>query len=115
MLEGVEIHNMQLLFSFLVSVSLLLYYFYYQRVLKRVSPTIPYVGEESLLARLKAAGDYNLNTVKFLVEQRKKLGDVFCVDLIILKIVFFLGAEGDRKSTRLNSSHSGESRMPSSA
>ena len=25
------------------------------------------------------------------------------------------GAEGDRKSTRLNSSHSGESRMPSSA
>ena len=27
----------------------------------------------------------------------------------------FLGISGDRKSTRLNSSHSGESRMPSSA
>ena len=26
-----------------------------------------------------------------------------------------LGQHGDRKSTRLNSSHSGESRMPSSA
>ena len=29
--------------------------------------------------------------------------------------VFHLGPERDRKSTRLNSSHSGESRMPSSA
>ena len=27
----------------------------------------------------------------------------------------FIGAMGDRKSTRLNSSHSGQSRMPSSA
>ena len=28
---------------------------------------------------------------------------------------YYIFCEGDRKSTRLNSSHSGESRMPSSA
>ena len=33
----------------------------------------------------------------------------------LLETVVDLGARSDRKSTRLNSSHSGESRMPSSA
>ena len=33
----------------------------------------------------------------------------------ILLVDFFTSSELDRKSTRLNSSHSGESRMPSSA
>ena len=34
---------------------------------------------------------------------------------VIFLISVFVNAAGDRKSTRLNSSHSGESRMPSSA
>ena len=37
------------------------------------------------------------------------------VDRAQYRIAKFGGAERDRKSTRLNSSHSGESRMPSSA
>ena len=35
--------------------------------------------------------------------------------LNLRQLIFSLLAMGDRKSTRLNSSHSGESRMPSSA
>ena len=34
---------------------------------------------------------------------------------IIAKVVEYIGLPGDRKSTRLNSSHMSESRMPSSA
>ena len=45
----------------------------------------------------------------------------FVMSAIIAKIIDFIpglklrASEEDRKSTRLNSSHSGESRMPSSA
>ena len=34
---------------------------------------------------------------------------------LLIGLILSLFSEGDRKSTRLNSSHSGESRMPSSA
>ena len=39
----------------------------------------------------------------------------FLISSLILGSRTFLNRFGDRKSTRLNSSHSGESRMPSSA
>ena len=38
-----------------------------------------------------------------------------CMDFIPVKMVGYRDWETDRKSTRLNSSHSAKSRMPSSA
>ena len=44
-----------------------------------------------------------------------KAGEINDSDLIARLVVLIDGMKIDRKSTRLNSSHSGESRMPSSA
>ena len=55
------------------------------------------VGDEGFSALCRSMG-YMLHTYK---------------DASRAKMVFF--SDADRKSTRLNSSHSGESRMPSSA
>lgn len=66
----------------------------------RISPNIPYAGEGSLMSRLKAAGEYGKDPGEFLRKTRKQLGDVFCVDLLILKIVFFLGSEGNKTVLR---------------
>ena len=66
----------------------------------RVSPGIPYAGEQSLIDRLQAAGEYGKDPVEFLRKTRKQLGDVFCVDLLVVKIVFVLGAEGNKEVTR---------------
>eukprot|EP01117_Protostelium_nocturnum_P002468 TRINITY_DN1315_c0_g1_i1.p1 TRINITY_DN1315_c0_g1~~TRINITY_DN1315_c0_g1_i1.p1 ORF type:complete len:490 (-),score=164.44 TRINITY_DN1315_c0_g1_i1:82-1551(-) len=41
--------------------------------------------------------DFALNPVGFLVEQRRKLGDVFVMDLFILKFVVLLGAKNSSK------------------
>ena len=75
----------------------------------------------------------NWEKCNFMVEQGIVLGHVVSargievdkskIDVIsalpypanVREIRSFLGHAGDRKSTRLNSSHSGESRMPSSA
>lgn len=62
----------------------------------RVAPTIPYAGEESLGARLRVPLEYGKDPVEFLCRTRKKLGDVFCVDLFVLKVVFVLGPEANR-------------------
>ena len=51
-------------------------------------------------------------------EAQRVLGDIIVREneyKEILSALLGLLNEGDRKSTRLNSSHSGESRMPSSA
>lgn len=39
---------------------------------------------------------YGKDPVGFLATQRKQLGDVFCVDLFLVKIVFLLGSEGNK-------------------
>lgn len=49
------------------------------RFTKRVG-TVPYAGEESLLARLKVPIEYGKYPVKYFVETRKKVGDVFYVN-----------------------------------
>ncbi|EJD00757.1 cytochrome P450 [Fomitiporia mediterranea MF3/22] len=70
------------------------------RFTTRISPTIPYAGEESLSARLKAPIEYGKDPVEFLRKTRKKLGDVFCVDLFAFKLVFVLGPEGNKAILR---------------
>ena len=64
-------------------------------------------------------------TAKFYVEEQTNIAGVTYLlvsdsqdeeaDAYILKDISAPGSTEDRKSTRLNSSHSGESRMPSSA
>lgn len=66
----------------------------------RISPTIPYAGEASLGARLSAPVEYGKDPAEFLRKTRKQLGDVFCVDLFATKIVFVLGAEGNKEVLR---------------
>lgn len=66
----------------------------------RISPAIPYAGEGSLHSRLQVPVEYSKNPAKFLNKTRKKLGDVFCVDLFAVKIVFLLGVEGNRDILR---------------
>lgn len=66
----------------------------------RISPTIPYAGEQSLSKRLKVPVEYGKDPVEFLRKTRKQLGDVFCVDLSAAKIVFFLGPDGNKEVFR---------------
>ena len=70
------------------------------RFTTRISPNIPYAGEGSLSSRLNAADEYGKDPVEFLRKTRQQLGDVFCVDLIIAKIVFFLGSDGNKTVLR---------------
>lgn len=66
----------------------------------RISPTIPYAGEQSLADRLQVPVEYGNDPIEFLKKTRKQLGDVFCVDLLVAKIVFVLGAEGNKEVMR---------------
>lgn len=66
----------------------------------RVSPGVPYAGEESLSARLQVPVEYGKDPASFLQKTRKQLGDVFCVDLLVAKIVFVLGPEGNKEVFR---------------
>lgn len=66
------------------------------RFSRRLSPSLPYAGESSIASRLSTPILYGKNPVGFLCETRKSLGDVFCVDLIVTKIVFILGPEGNK-------------------
>jgi len=67
----------------------------------------PYMGENAFIAFGLAA---------FGITWQQRLGTVF-VSGVIFVVITLLGIRGwlDRKSTRLNSSHTLESRMPSSA
>ena len=83
-------------FLLLASILAITLYVLYTRFTTRISPSIPYAGEESILSRIRVLGDYGSNQRDFLMKQRRKLGDVFCVDLLIFKIVYFFGAESNR-------------------
>ncbi|KAH8917176.1 cytochrome P450 [Atractiella rhizophila] len=61
------------------------------------SPSSP---SHSFLARLKAAQEYSTDPVPFLQAQRARLGDVFCVDLIATRIVFFAGEKWTERVLR---------------
>ena len=67
---------------------------------RRISPTIPYAGEESFVSRLTVPVKYGKDPVKFLLQTREQLGDVFCVDLFVTKFVFILGPDGNREVLR---------------
>lgn len=67
-----------------------------RRFSRRLSPSLPYAGESSIASRLSTPILYGKDPVGFLCETRKSLGDVFCIDLIVTKIVFILGAEGNK-------------------
>lgn len=58
-----------------------------------IAPGLPTAGSGSLASRLKAAEEYGKDPVEFLCKMREKLGDVFYVDLILVKFVFCLGPE----------------------
>ena len=71
------------------------------RFTSRISPDVPYAGEGSLSSRLQVPVEYAKDPVEFLRKTRKELGrDVFCVDLLAAKMVFVLGAEGNREILR---------------
>lgn len=55
---------------------------------RRLSPSLPYAGESTLVSRLSTPVLYGKDPVGFLCETRKKLGDVFCVDLMVAKVVW---------------------------
>ena len=63
-------------------------------------------SEESSTSSSESEGEANVSYLLVDEEEQEKVPNVFDVQD---------GEELDRKSTRLNSSHSGESRMPSSA
>lgn len=67
---------------------------------RRLSPSLPYAGESSFASRLLTPVIYGKDPVGFLCETRKRLGDVFCVDLLVTKIVFVLGPEGNKEVLR---------------
>ncbi|KIP08304.1 hypothetical protein PHLGIDRAFT_127124 [Phlebiopsis gigantea 11061_1 CR5-6] len=71
-----------------------------RRFTTRISPNIPYACEGSLGSRLNAAAEYGKDPVEFLRKTRERLGDIFCVDLLMLRIVFFLGSEGNKTVLR---------------
>ena len=60
-------------------------------------------------------GGLNTETVHSLCSELEKTLKRNKFPKLIIKRAFFLSLEVDRKSTRLNSSHSQQSRMPSSA
>jgi sterol 14-demethylase len=72
----------------------------FHRLTTRVAPGIPYAGEGSWSERLQIPVEYGKDPVGTLAKMRKKLGNVFCVDLFIMRIVFILGAEGNREVLR---------------
>src|SRR5271169_453655 len=49
------------------------------------SPHYPLIGNSV---------SYGMDPIKFLLDQRARHGDVFLVDLVVIRIVFFLGPEG---------------------
>lgn len=49
------------------------------------TPHIPVIGN---------AVSFGLDPVKFLLDQQTRHGDIFLVDLAVIRIVFFLGPEG---------------------
>jgi sterol 14alpha-demethylase len=49
------------------------------------TPHFPVIGN---------AISFGIDPIKFLLSQRARLGDVFLVDLAIIRIVFFLGPDG---------------------
>ena len=66
----------------------------------RISPSIPYAGEQSIADRLQVPVQYGKDPIEFLRKTRQLLGDVFCVDLFVAKIVFFLGPDGNKEIMR---------------
>ena len=63
-------------------------------------------------------GAGNMHQLRQIKDRAEAAGQVFCEVAVLRRGRALYGAVGrilDRKSTRLNSSHSGESRMPSSA
>ena len=72
---------------------------------RKTIPDTPWTPAE-VWTELRRNAETDKNT-KFLVEHM--------LPCYAMPTVSYVGNAGDRKSTRLNSSHSGESRMPSSA
>ena len=87
-------------FVLLPTITLAAIVYLVQNRIARVSPNIPYAGEGSLRKRLGAVVQYGKDPVEFLRKTRKELGDVFCVDLFVAKIVFFLGADYNKEILR---------------
>lgn len=70
------------------------------RFKRRISPNIPYAGEGSISERLQVPVEYAKDPVEFLRKTRQQLGDVFAVDLFVVKFVFFLGPQNTRTILR---------------
>ena len=67
-----------------------------------------------MLEPLQGEGGVNPGQIKYF-QQVRKLCDDKGILLILDEVQVGMGRSGDRKSTRLNSSHVSQSRMPSSA
>ena len=80
----------------------------------RIDTLVDSTARHELLSFMDAFSGYN--QIKMKEEDQKKTSFVTSQGLFYYKVMLFgLKNAGDRKSTRLNSSHSDSSRMPSSA
>lgn len=86
--------------NILLTISAIGTFYVVRKFTSRLSPSIPFAGEQSVLARLKVPIEYGKDPVHFLCKTRRSLGDVFCVDLFVVKIVFLLGPEGNKAVLR---------------
>ena len=71
------------------------------------------IQQESYLKVADNTGAKEIHCIRVLGGSKRKYGNIG--DVIVASVRKAAPGGTDRKSTRLNSSHSGESRMPSSA
>jgi len=87
MVSTITLVSSLVLGAILISLPFLVYYFRKPSVqgIPNASPWYPLIGNSA---------HWGMDPIKFLLEQRAKLGNVFLVDLAVIRIVFFLGPEG---------------------
>jgi len=87
MVSTITLVSSLVLGAILISLPFLVYYFRKPSVrgISNASPWYPLIGNSA---------HWGMDPIKFLLEQRAKLGNVFLVDLAVIRVVFFLGPEG---------------------
>jgi hypothetical protein len=78
--------------SLFILAALLLVPVYYYFIRIPSIPSVPNANPHYPLIGNSVA--YGMDPIKFLLDQRARHGDIFLADLVVIRIVFFLGPEG---------------------